>query len=115
MRKELRTFICQRIIILSVELLSLNKEVPFYWTSGNTAEVDFIWQLKDKVIPFEVKSGENIGSRSLTLYRQKYNPEISVKTSMKNVDVQDGVINIPLYLLWNLKKYLYLDNNINLC
>jgi predicted AAA+ superfamily ATPase len=111
--KEFKGAIAENFVLL--ELLSLNKEVPFYWTSGNTAEVDFIWQLKDKVIPFEVKSGENIGSRSLTLYRQKYNPEISVKTSMKNVDVQDGVINIPLYLLWNLKKYLYLDNNINLC
>ena len=89
-----------------LELLSLNEEVPFYWKSGNTAEVDFIWQFKDKIIPIEVKSSENIGSRSLTLYRQKYKPEIALKTSLKNVDVQENIINIPLYLLWNLKKFI---------
>ncbi len=89
-----------------LELLSLNEEVPFYWKSGNTAEVDFIWQFKDKIIPIEVKSSKNIGSRSLTLYRQKYKPEIALKTSLKNVDVQENIINIPLYLLWNLKKFI---------
>ena len=102
--KEFKGAIAENFTLL--ELISLNKEVPYYWTSGNTAEVDFIWQLKDKVIPFEVKSGSNIGSRSLNIYREKYKPEIAIKTSMKNIDIQDGIINIPLYLLWNLKKYI---------
>ncbi len=101
---EFKGAMAENFVLL--ELISLNKETPYYWNSGNTAEVDFVWQLKDKIIPFEVKSGENLTSRSLNLYRQKYNPEISIKTSMKNVDIQDGIINIPLYLLWNLKKFI---------
>lgn len=101
---EFKGAMAENFVLL--ELISLNGEIPFYWNSGNTAEVDFIWQIKNKIIPFEVKSGENLGSRSLTLYRQKYKPEIAIKTSMKNVDIQDGIMNIPLYLLWNLKKFI---------
>lgn len=102
--KEFKGAITENFVLN--ELISLNGEIPFYWTSGNTAEVDFIWQFKDKIIPIEVKSGSNLGSKSLTLYRKKYNPSISMKVSMKNIEVQDGMINIPLYLLWNLKKYI---------
>lgn len=102
--KEFKGALAENFVLL--ELLSRKGNELYYWTSGNTAEVDFIWQLKDKVIPFEVKSGENLGSRSLVVYREKYNPEISVKTSMKNVEIQEGLINIPLYLLWNLEEYI---------
>ena len=102
--KEFKGALAENFVLF--ELLSLRGNELYYWTSGNTAEVDFIWQLKDKVIPIEVKSGENLGSRSLVVYREKYNPEISVKTSMKNVEIQEGLINIPLYLLWNLEEYL---------
>ena len=102
--KEFKGALAENFVLL--ELLSLKGNELYYWTSGNTAEVDFIWQLKDKVIPFEVKSGENLGSRSLVIYREKYNPEISVKASMKNVEIHDGLINIPLYLLWNLEEYI---------
>lgn len=102
--KEFKGALAENFVLL--ELLSLKGNELYYWTSGNTAEVDFVWQLKDKIIPFEVKSGENLGSRSLVVYREKYNPEISVKTSMKNVEIQDRLINIPLYLLWNLEEYI---------
>lgn len=102
--KEFKGALAENFVLL--ELLALNGDTPYYWTSGNTAEVDFVWQLKDKIIPFEVKAGENINSRSLYLYRQKYNPSIAIKTSIKNLDKQDGLINLPLYLLWNLVKYL---------
>ena len=102
--KEFKGALAENFVLL--ELISLKGSELYYWTSGNTAEVDFIWQLKDKVIPFEVKSGENIGSRSLMIYREKYKPKISIKTSMKNVDIQKELINIPLYLLWNLEKYI---------
>ena len=101
--KEFKGAIAENFALL--ELLSIkNGDIPYYWTSGNKAEVDFVWQLKDKIIPIEVKSGESIGSRSLILYRQKYKPEIALKLSMKNLDVQDGIMNIPLYFIWNLEQ-----------
>lgn len=102
--KEFKGAIAENFVLL--ELNSINGEIPYYWTSGNTAEVDFIWQLNDKIIPIEVKSGENLSARSLTIYRQKYNPDIAIKVSMKNLEKQEKTINVPLYLLWNIEKII---------
>lgn len=102
--KEFKGAIAENFVLL--ELNSINGEIPYYWTSGNTAEVDFIWQLNDKIIPIEVKSGENLSARSLTIYKQKYNPDIAIKVSMKNLEKQEKIINVPLYLLWNIEKII---------
>jgi predicted AAA+ superfamily ATPase len=40
----------------------------FYWTSGNTAEIEFLLQLKNKIIPIEVKSAESVKSRSFAFH-----------------------------------------------
>lgn len=102
--KEFKGAMAENFALL--ELIFVIGDLPFYWTSGNTAEVDFLFQFKDKVIPLEVKSGDSLGSRSLTLYRQKYKPQISIKASLKNIDFQDDIINVPLYMLWNLTKFI---------
>lgn len=69
-----------------------------YWTSGNTAEVDFILQHDNHVIPIEVKSDKNVQSRSLTLYAQKYSPKLRVRYSLKNLQWKDDLLNIPIFL-----------------
>lgn len=79
---------------------------PRYWKSGNTAEVDFLVQHENAIIPIEVKSDENVKSRSLNVYRQKYNPEISVRYSLRNLQMKDGLINIPLFLADYTSKLL---------
>ncbi len=86
------------------ELLNAELELPFYWRSGNTAEVDFVAQFNGQIVPIEVKAGRN-RARSLAEYRKKYAPGISIKTSLENVGGKE-VKNIPLYLLWRLKAYL---------
>ncbi|MFM7194341.1 MAG: hypothetical protein ACKOYP_06105 [Bacteroidota bacterium] len=45
-----------------------------------------------------MKSDENIKSRSLGLYNQKFNPAIRIRYSLKNTDHQDNLLNIPLFL-----------------
>ena len=42
-----------------------------YWTSKDTAEIDFIIQYKDNIIPVEVKTGTNTRSRSLNIYKSE--------------------------------------------
>lgn len=71
---------------------------PSYWVSGNTAEVDFIIQVENHIIPIEVKSDENVKSRSLTLYQQKFNPLLRIRYSLKNLSYRDGLLNIPHFL-----------------
>jgi len=57
------------------------------------------------IIPIEVKSERNNKAKSLAEYRKRFNPKLSVKTSMNNVAGTE-VRQIPLYLLWQMKKYL---------
>ena len=71
----------------------------FYWTSGNTAEVDFVIPHAGAAIPLEVKSGLNVRARSLKVYREKYSPRLAVRCSMQNLRIDDGLLNLPLWLL----------------
>lgn len=88
------------------ELVDLYGDVPYYWRSGNTAEVDFIAQFEEKVVPIEVKASTSVKARSLGVYRGKYKPEISVRASLQNLKKNDDLINLPLYMLWKIEKYI---------
>lgn len=79
-------------------LLPQFDSVPNYWKSGNEAEVDFIVQFKNDIIPIEVKSDENVRSKSLSVYREKYNPNISIRFSLRNLKQEEGMLNIPLFM-----------------
>ena len=87
------------------ELVKSVDETLYYWSSGNTAEVDFILQSGSEIVPVEVKSERNIKARSLAEYRKKYTPKYSVKTSMKNETNGEEVLNIPLYLISALERF----------
>ena len=91
------------------ELIKLNIH-PYYWNSGNTAELDFIFEYEDKVVPVEAKADIHTRAKSYGLYCKKYTPKIGFKFSMKNVGshkVQETTTySIPLYLIWMIKKYL---------
>ena len=70
----------------------------FYWTSGNQAEVEFILQLSEAIIPVETKSALSTKAKSLSEYRKKYQPELSLRFSLKNVEKNADLLNLPLYL-----------------
>jgi len=72
--------------------------MPRYWSSGNMAEVDFLVQNKNEIIPVEVKSDENIRSKSLAFYRKEFSPKLSIRYSLRNLKYNDGLVNIPLFM-----------------
>lgn len=84
------------------ELLKSSENTPYYWTSGNSAEVDFVIQCGTQIVPIEVKSERNVKAKSLAEYRKKYEPLYAVKTSMRSETNGIGVLNIPLYLIGRL-------------
>jgi predicted AAA+ superfamily ATPase len=84
------------------EIVTLHDTVPYYWKSKNTAEVDFLMQIGGTIVPMEVKASQNVKSRSLGVYREKYQPEIAIRTSLRNLRRDGALLNIPLYLLWNV-------------
>ena len=91
------------------ELIKL-KIHPYYWNSGNTAELDFIFENEDKIIPVEAKADIHTRAKSYGLYCKKYKPKIGFKFSMKNVGSnkveETTTYSLPLYLIWMIKKYL---------
>jgi len=78
----------------------------FYWTSHGEAEIDFIIEYEDKVIPVEVKSGIANKSKSLQVYKNKYNPYLSIKVTGRNLKLDGNVLNIPLYALSKLDQII---------
>lgn len=88
------------------ELLKSVDDTAYYWSSGNTAEVDFIIQSGTEIVPIEVKSERNVKARSLAEYRKKYTPKYSVKASMKHETDGEEVLNIPLYLISRLARFM---------
>lgn len=79
-----------------------------YWTPDTgTAEVDFVVQCDGEIVPIEVKAEENLKSKSLKSYRDKYSPKVSVRTSMSDYRVQDGLVNVPLYSILYLKDIIF--------
>ena len=73
--------------------------MPFYWSSNGTAEVDFVFKHGSNVLPLEVKAEENLQSKSLKVYSERYNPPISLRTSMKDYRRESWLINVPLYAI----------------
>jgi len=80
-----------------------------YWTNPKgQAEVDFLIQSEQGVIPVEVKSGTNLNSKSLKTYRAKYSPKLAVRFSMQGLKFDDGLLNIPLYLIGEFPRLMKL-------
>lgn len=72
----------------------------FYWSAEKSkAEIDFIIQSENKVIPIEVKAKENLQAKSLKTFYEKYDNKYCVRTSMSDYREQEWIKNVPLYLI----------------
>lgn len=70
----------------------------YYWSAENSrGEIDFLLQHGSSIIPIEVKSEENLQSKSLHVFVNN-NPGLhGVRFSMSNYREQDWMTNYPLY------------------
>lgn len=86
------------------ELCTIAPDYLGYWTNErSTSEVDFILQKEGLITPIEVKSGENLRSRSFTLFCENFKPNRAVKTSMLPYRDNEKILNIPLYGIATIK------------
>ena len=73
---------------------------PFYWSAENSqAEVDFLAEIGDAIVPIEAKAERNLRTKSLKAFRDKFASSCAVRTSMAPWMVQDGLVNLPLYAI----------------
>jgi predicted AAA+ superfamily ATPase len=82
------------------EELVANGIRPYYWESRGTAELDFVIQQQDKIVPIEAKANLNTKAKSLDTFRKKYNIEKSIRISAKNFGFENGIKSVPLYAVW---------------
>ena len=89
------------------ELVTLRKS-PYFWRSGNSAELDFLFEEDGEIFPVEVKAAANTQAKSFKQFCKKFKPKTGYKLSLKNLAVADcegtAAISLPLYLLWNMDK-----------
>ena len=83
---------------------------PYFWRSGNTAELDFLFENENEIIPVEAKAEVRTRAKSYRQFCKKYSPKKGFRFSMKNVGCNDventKTYSLPLYLIWRLKEYL---------
>lgn len=83
--------------------LVVNGYTPYYWESKGRAEVDFVLQSsRGEIIPIEVKSSDNVRSKSLARFCELYPPSYAIRLSTKNFGSDSFIRSIPLYALFCL-------------
>ena len=102
-------------------LLTLDTNVDArrkFWVrgkKGSSAEVDFVYEYDDMLIPVEVKSGHNAHLRSLHVYMDEAPHDIAIRVwsnpfSVDSVHSTSGkvfrLINLPFYYIEALPKIL---------
>jgi predicted AAA+ superfamily ATPase len=69
----------------------------YYWTSKNTAELDFVLQLGKDVVGVEVKKETHTKSKSLGVFVDRYKPSYSIRFSNNNFGFANNIKSLPLY------------------
>ncbi|KAF0092603.1 MAG: hypothetical protein FD141_787 [Fusobacteria bacterium] len=75
--------------------------IPRYWAIDNPRyEVDFLIQRGNDIFPIEVKAEDNLESKSLKKFKEKYREKVKlrVRFSLDNLKLDDDVLNIPLFM-----------------
>ena len=75
-----------------------SKVTPRYWSAENsTGEVDFVYEWKGRVVPVEVKAEQNLRSKSLRAFLNRFHLERGIRLSLSGFEIQPWVTNVPLY------------------
>lgn len=92
-------YVCQQLKTLD------NLGVYYYTNDRGSCEVDFVVDTGEQIIPVEVKAEINLKAKSLKTYRDKYSPEISVRTSMGDYKQEEWLVNLPLYAIEQINEF----------
>lgn len=103
--QEFKGALTENYVLQTLVAIGLN---PYYFTFDNRYEIDFIIQYQNEIIPIEVKSSENVNNTSLKVYNEINRPKTRVRLSMKNLNKDDNLINIPLFMAEYVSKLINL-------
>ena len=100
---EFKGAMAENAVLQSIMPL-LDDCIPCYWTSAETAEVEYVIQLGEEIVPIEVKAEGNISGNSLSEYNRRYNPKYRIRFSMLNLQFNGGLLSSPSPLAGWLNK-----------
>lgn len=87
------------------QFVSTTQYVPYYYSNVQSKnEIDFLIQIKSDVIPIEVKAEENLKSKSLKAYVDKFKPSYAIRFSMSDYKEQDWIVNVPLWCVKGIDR-----------
>jgi predicted AAA+ superfamily ATPase len=88
-------YVCQ-------QLISDCKLQPCYWSAENSrGEIDFLVQDQGRTYPIEVKAEENLKSKSLRAFSEKYAGMNPRRFSLSGYRDEDWMCNVPLFAIGN--------------
>lgn len=76
--------------------------IYYYTNDRGSCEIDFVVDTGEQIVPIEVKAETNLRAKSLKTYRDRFEPELSVRTSMADYKKEDWLLNLPLYAIENI-------------
>lgn len=77
----------------------------YYWHKekrASSAEVDYLIQKNEKIIPIEVKSGTRGQMQSMKIFIDEHNSPYGIKISLENFGRQGNIHIYPLYAIANI-------------
>ena len=89
-------YVCQQL--KTIEDLG----VYYYTNDRGSCEIDFVVDTGEQIVPIEVKAETNLRAKSLKTYRERFEPELSVRTSLADYKKEDWLLNLPLYAIENI-------------
>jgi predicted AAA+ superfamily ATPase len=82
-----------------------------YWErekKGSEAEIDYVININDKILPIEVKAGKTGSLRSLQLFLTEKNQTIGLCFSMHPLSFDGRILSVPLYMVHEVKRLVSL-------
>lgn len=92
-------YVCQQLKTIQ------DLDIYYYTNDRGSCEVDFVVDTGEEIVPLEVKAEVNLKAKSLKTYHEKYNPPISIRTSMADYKKEDWIVNLPLYAIEEMKTW----------
>lgn len=87
--------------------LTANGFEPYFCKKKNIGEMDFVIEMNGQVIPIEVKSGKDYRSHKALdnfMKIQDYHLENAIVFSTENVEVDNNITYLPIYMCYLLKE-----------
>jgi uncharacterized protein len=98
--EEFKGALTEQYVLL--QIVAARNKAPMYWSRSAErapAELDFSIERAGDLIPIEVKAEENLRSKSLRAYIDRYEPAEALRFSLADYREQEDMTNVPLYAI----------------